>query len=305
MKTIQLGQSDLAVSQVGLGCMRMAGHSTEDARKIIETARENGINFFDHADIYGGGESERVFSEAIGMNASIREQIIIQSKVGIRRGWFDFSAEHIKESVDGILKRLNCDYLDVLLLHRPDALMEPEEIAEAFDALHSSGKVRHFGVSNFNPMQMKLAFRQSSFKPQANQLQLSLAHADLITEGTNVNVRNEEGSTKSSNVLDYCQLENVTVQAWSPMQFGAIKGAFLENTEYEQLLAKLEELGTETGFTPAALAIAWILRHPAKIQPIIGTMTPERIQAICDASDYRMPKQTWYELLNAAGYNLP
>lgn len=305
MKMIQLGQSDLAVSQIALGCMRMAGLSVDDACRVIDSARENGINFFDHADIYGGGDSERIFAKAIGMNPSVREQIILQSKVGIHQGTYDFSYEHIVQATEGILQRLNTDYLDVLLLHRPDALMEAEEVARAFDKLHSEGKVRHFGVSNFSPYQMDYAFSESRFQPQANQLQLSLAHADLITEGTNVNVRNEEGSSKSKGVLDYCRLNKVTVQAWSPLQFGAIKGNFLENPEYDKLSAKLEEIAKREGFTVAAIAIAWILRHPAGIQPVIGTMTPERIRDICQASDYLMSRRDWYDLLAAAGNNLP
>ncbi len=305
MRTIQLGQTDLAVSQIGLGCMRMARLSVADAARVIDTARENGINFFDHADIYGGGESETIFAKAIGMNASVREQIILQSKVGIRSGMYDFSYDHIMKSVDGILKRLNTNYLDVLLLHRPDALMEPEDVARAFDELHEAGKVRWFGVSNFNENQMKLTFSQSKFKPQANQLQLSLAHADMITEGTNVNVRSDEGASKTGAVLEYCRLENVTVQAWSPMQFGAIEGAFLENPEYQNVAEKLAEIGGREGFTVGATAIAWLLRHPARIQPIIGTMTPERIADICAAGDYQMRREDWYALLAAAGHTLP
>lgn len=305
MRTIQLGQTDLAVSQIGLGCMRMSRLSVIEAARVIETAREHGINFFDHADIYGGGESETIFSKGIGMNASIREQVILQSKVGIRSGMYDFSYEHIMKSVDGILERLNTEYLDVLLLHRPDALMEPEDIARAFEELHASGKVRWFGASNFNQNQMKLAYSQSQFKPQANQLQFSLAHADMITEGTNVNVRNDEGASKSGAVLEYCRLENVTVQAWSPMQFGQIEGAFLDNPAYQSVAEKLAEVGSREGFTVGATAIAWILRHPAKIQPIIGTMTPERIADICAAGDYQMRREDWYGLLKAAGHSLP
>ncbi len=305
MRTIQLGQTDLAVSQIGLGCMRMSRLSVAEAARVIATAREHGINFFDHADIYGGGDSETIFAKGIGMNASVREQIILQSKVGIRSGMYDFSYEHIMKSVDGILKRLNTDYLDVLLLHRPDALMEPEDIARAFEELHTAGKVRWFGGSNFNQNQMKLAFSQSAFKPQANQLQFSLAHADMITEGTNVNVRSDEGASKSGAVLEYCRLEGVTVQAWSPMQFGQIEGAFLDNPDYQNVADKLSEIGSREGFTVGATAIAWILRHPARIQPIIGTMTPERIADICAASDYQMRREDWYALLKAAGHSLP
>ncbi len=305
MRNIRLGQSDLAVSQIGLGCMRMAGLSVADASRVIETAREQGINFFDHADIYGGGDSERVFSKAIGMNTSVREQIILQSKVGIRQGYYDFSYEHIMKSVDGILHRLNTDYLDVLLLHRPDALMEPEEVSRAFDELHSAGKVRWFGVSNFNQNQMKLAFSHSEFKIQANQLQLSLAHPDLITEGTNVNVTNEDGSSKSSAVLEYCRLEEITVQAWSPMQYGQIEGNFLENPAYQELAEKLGEIAQREDLSVGAVAIAWLLRHPARVQPIIGTMTPERIRAICKASDFMMSRSDWYGLLKAAGHPVP
>src|SRR5665647_2451691 len=148
MRTMQLGTSGLQVPVIAVGCMRINGLTQPEAERFVQTSMESGANFFDHADVYGGGECESIFAEAIHMNSTVRERIILQSKCGIRQGQFDFSKDHILEAVDASLARLKTDYLDVMLLHRPDALVEPEEVAEAFDILHASGKVRNFGISN-------------------------------------------------------------------------------------------------------------------------------------------------------------
>ncbi|MDR0396478.1 MAG: aldo/keto reductase, partial [Oscillospiraceae bacterium] len=225
MRTIPLGKSGLTVPCVAVGCMRINKLSDLEAARFINAAIDAGANFFDHADIYGRGECETIFARAIGMSPKLREKMLIQSKCGIVPGrMFDFSREHILEAVDGSLKRLNTEYLDVLLLHRPDALVEPDEVGEAFDRLKSSGKVRHFGVSNQNPGQMKLL--QASLKQPivANQLQLSIPHAGLVAEGLHVNMQDDTGINRNGSTLDYCRLNEITVQPWSPFQYGFFEG---------------------------------------------------------------------------------
>lgn len=226
MKYINIGNGEIKASAIALGCMRIADKSVKEVAELINTALEEGINFFDHADIYGGGKSEEVFAEAIDMKPSIREKIIIQTKCGIRKGYYDFSKEHILKSVDGSLKRLKTDYIDVLLLHRPDTLMEPEEVAEAFSILHSSGKVRNFGVSNFNPMQIELLSKYLNQKLIINQLQFSIMHTGMIDSGFNVNMKVDQSIDRDGSVLEYCRLKNITIQAWSPFQYGFFEGTF-------------------------------------------------------------------------------
>ncbi|RKL67872.1 aldo/keto reductase [Salipaludibacillus neizhouensis] len=305
MKNIRLGNSSLEVGEISLGCMRMDQLSKTDAEEVIQNAMELGVNLFDHADIYGGGKSEEVFADAIGMNSSVREKMILQTKAGIRDGLFDFSKEHILESVDGSLKRLKTDYIDVLLLHRPDALMEPEEVAEAFTVLKKSGKVRNFGVSNQNPMQIELLKKYVNEDLIANQLQLSLMHTPMIDAGLNVNMQNDASINRDSAILEYSRINDMTVQAWSPFQYGMIKGVFVGNNDFPEVNAKLQELAEKKGVTDSAIAIAWILRHPAKIQPVVGTMNPDRLKDISKASDVELTKREWYELYLAAGNKLP
>ncbi|NCC48119.1 MAG: aldo/keto reductase family oxidoreductase [Clostridia bacterium] len=305
MKKIALGAGALNASEISLGCMRMADLSPLKARTMIETALEEGIDFFDHADIYGGGQSESIFAEAIGMNPSVRENLLLQSKCGIRKGSFDFSRDHILSSVDGILQRLKTDYLDVLLLHRPDTLVEPEEVAEAFSRLHSSGKVRHFGVSNQNPMQIELLNRYLGQRIIANQLQLSLTNTGMIDAGLNVNMEIDRSVVRDGSILDYCRLKDITIQAWSPMQFGFFEGVFIGHPRFAKLNTVLDRIASEREVTATAVAIAWILRHPARIQVIVGTMNPERLRDIAKASNVALTRQEWYELYLAAGNELP
>lgn len=305
MKSINVGNAGINASEIIFGCMRISSMELKDASKLINTAIEQGINFFDHADIYGGGKSEEVFSKAVGMNPGIREKIIIQSKCGIKPGEFDFSKEHILESTDKILKRLNTDYLDVLLLHRPDTLMEPEEVAEAFDILHTSGKVRNFGVSNQNPMQMELLGKFLNQKIIANQLQLSLTNTGMIDSGFNVNMEINPSIDRDGSVLEYCRLKDITIQAWSPFQYGFFEGVFLDNDKFPELNKKINEIAGKYGVTNSAIAIAWILRHPAKIQPVVGTTNAKRLIDICRASDVQLSRKEWYELYLAAGNKLP
>ena len=305
MKNINIGNSGVIASEISLGCMRIADMSKKEANLLINTALDEGITLFDHADIYGQGKSEEVFADAIDMNPSIREKIIIQSKCGIRSGFFDFSKEHILNSVDGILKRLKTNYLDILLLHRPDTLMEPEEVAEAFEILSNSGKVKKFGVSNQNPMQIQLLNKFLKDNIIANQLQLSLTNTGMIDSGLNVNMEIAPSIDRDGSVLEFCRLNDITIQPWSPFQYGFFEGVFLNNPKFKELNDKIEEFAKKYNVTKEAIAIAWILRHPAKMQPIVGTTNRDRIKAICKASDIVLSREEWYELYRAAGNKLP
>ncbi|WP_077624500.1 aldo/keto reductase [Sediminibacillus massiliensis] len=305
MKKLKLGTSDLQVGEISLGCMRINQLSKQDAEYVIRNAMEVGVDLFDHADIYGDGKSEEIFADAIDMNSSIREKMIIQTKCGIRDGLFDFSKEHILSSVDGSLERLKTDYIDILLLHRPDALMEPEEVAEAFTKLKESGKVRHFGVSNQNPMQIELLKRYLKDDLIINQLQLSLMFTPMIDAGLNVNMQHDPSIVRDNGILDYSRLNDMTIQAWSPFQYGMFKGVFVGNEDFPELNAKLQEIAEKKGVTDSAVAVAWILRHPAKIQPVVGTMNPGRLTEIAKASEIELSREEWYELYRAAGNKLP
>ncbi|OFW74952.1 MAG: aldo/keto reductase [Alicyclobacillus sp. RIFOXYA1_FULL_53_8] len=305
MRTIRLGSSTLEVPVVAVGCMRINSLGKSEAEHFVQTAIEEGANFFDHADIYGDGTCEEIFSDAIHMNDNIRETIILQSKCGIREGTFDFSKEHILESVDGSLKRLKTDYLDILLLHRPDALVEPEEVAEAFDILESSGKVRHFGVSNQNPMQMQLLQKSVKQPFVANQLQLSITNATMISNGINVNMENDAAVHRDGSVLDYCRLHDITIQPWSPFQYGFFEGTFLGNDKFSELNQKLDEIAAKYEVSNTTIVVAWLLRHPAHMQPIIGTMNIGRLKDSCRASDIYLTREEWYAIYRAAGNELP
>lgn len=305
MKRITIGNSALTASEISLGCMRMADLSKEDANKVINTALENGIDFFDHADIYGGGKSEEVFADAIDMNATIREKMILQSKCGIRQGFFDFSKEHIIASVEGSLKRLKTDYLDTLLLHRPDTLFEPEEVAAAFTELEKSGKVRHFGVSNQNPGQIELLKKYVDQELIANQLQFSIMHTGMIDTGFNVNMTIDSSLDRDGGILEYSRLNNMTIQAWSPFQYGFFEGVFLDNDKFPELNKVIDKIAADKGVTNSAIAVAWIQRHPASFQTVVGTMNPGRIADIAKASDVTLSREEWYEIYLAAGNQLP
>ncbi|WNB92558.1 aldo/keto reductase [Bacillus sp. NEB1478] len=306
MKKIRLGTSDLQAGEISLGCMRMADLSKQDARHVIENAMELGVNLFDHADIYGGGKSEEVFADAIDMNPSVREKMLIQTKCGIRKGFFDFSKEHILSSVDESLERLKTDYIDIFLLHRPDTLMNPEEVAEAFTRLKENGKVRYFGVSNQNPMQIELLKKYMKEDLIINQLQFSLMHTPLVDAGLNVNMQHDPSIVRDSSVLEYSRLNDMTIQAWSPFQYGMINGPFIGNNEkFPEVNAKLQEMAEKKGVTDSAIAIAWILRHPAKFQPVVGTMNPGRLSDIAQASHVEITREEWYELYRSAGNTLP
>ena len=305
MRTMRLGSSALEVPVVAVGCMRINSLDKAEAHRFVQTALEEGANFFDHADIYGGGTCEEIFADAIAMNASIREKIILQSKCGIRKGMFDFSKEHILEAVDGSLKRLKTDYLDILLLHRPDALVEPEEVAEAFDTLERAGKVRHFGVSNQNPTQIQLLKKSVKQPFVANQLQLSITNATMISNGINVNMENDSAVNRDGGVLDYCLLHDITIQPWSPFQYGFFKGVFLGNDKFPELNRKIDEIAEKYEVSNTTIAIAWLLRHPAHMQPVTGTMNVGRLKDCCKASDVHLTREEWYGIYRAAGNVLP
>ncbi len=303
MYKIEFGKSGLQVPTVAVGCMRISDKNEKEVSSFVETALENGANFFDHADIYGGGKSEIVFGKAI--SPSMRDKVIIQTKCGIRQGRFDFSYEHIINSVNGSLERLGTDYIDVLLLHRPDALMEPEEVAKAFSELESAGKVRHFGVSNQNPYQMQLLQSCLDMPICANQLQFGIMHAPMIQSGINVNMYNESAVNRDGGVLDFCRLNKITVQPWSPMQYGFFEGCFIDNEKFPEVNAKMQEIADKYGVSKTTIAFAWILRHPAKMQPVTGTTNLERLADCLKAADVLLTREEWYEIYRAAGNVLP
>ncbi|MHA7984232.1 aldo/keto reductase [Rathayibacter sp. CAU 1779] len=298
----------IEASNVVLGLMRILELSDEQIRNLVYTARDAGIDFFDHADVYGGDHGcERRFGDAMRFTGAEREQVYLQSKVGIRNGYWDFSKEHILESVDESLKALRTDYLDILLLHRPDTLMEPDEIAEAFDALHAAGKVRNFGVSNQTPGQTELLRRSLNQPIVANQVQLSITHANVLAQGVAANMNGLDQSIDRDNgILDYSRLNNITLQAWSPFQKGFFDGVFLGDREnYAELNDAIDDIAASYGVTPTAVAVAWITRHPANMQVVLGTTNPQRVADAAAGSDLPLTRPEWYRLFTAAGHTLP
>ncbi len=304
MKYIEIDKA-FSASVISLGCMRMTNLDEYKIDAIMNTALENGIDFFDHADIYGKGNCEKLFGDFLKRNPSVREKIKIQTKCAIHDGQFDFSKDHIIKSVEGSLSRLGVDYVDVLLLHRPDALMEPEEVAEAFDQLESSGKVKHFGVSNHHLMQIELLKTAVKHPLIINQLQFSIAEAGMVTSGMNVNMKNADSEMHDGFLLEYSRLKNMTIQAWSPFQFGFFKGSFVDHEDFPELNQKLLEIAEKYGITKTGVAAAWILRHPANMQVIAGTMNPDHLIEICKGADVTLSRSEWYEIYRAAGHCLP
>ncbi len=310
MKTFTLPGTDITVPEVVLGLMRIAEKTDDEIRTLVATAADAGIDFIDLADVYGRTphECEQRYGDAMRLTPSQRERVTIQTKCGIVKEplSFDFSYQHIVESVDGSLAALGTDYIDVLLLHRPDALVEPEEVARAFDDLSAAGKVRAFGVSNQNPGQIEL-LRASVKQPiVANQLQLSITHANLFTQGTAINMNGLDQSVDRDNgIVDYCRLHDIALQAWSPFQAGFFTGPFLGSPDYPELNAVIDRLAAQYGVPAEAIATAWILRHPAKWQVVLGTTTPARVTAAAAGSDVALTRGEWYELYRAAGHVLP
>ena len=305
MKKLNIVNGPQDVSVIIQGCMRMPELSNEQAAKVIRTAYDNGINFFDHATCYGAdGAAETRFGESFPLTGLKREDIIIQSKCGLcfDRNEFDWTKENILSSVDDSLRRLKIDYLDTLLLHRPDVLFDPEEVAEAFDILEKNGKVRFFGVSNLVPMQIELLKKYVKQNLVINQVQLSLEQSQLIDQALYMNNKTTEFSiNRDGHALDYCRLNDITIQAWSPLQIGMFGGTFIDNPDFPELNKVLQELADREGVSKTAVAIAWIVRHPAKMQAIIGTMNPSHIEDACAASKVQLSHHDWYALYLAAG----
>ena len=308
MKYCNLG--DLNASRIVMGCMRIGDKPLEQTEKVIVNACANGVNMFDLADVYGGGNAEKVFGVAIRDLEIPRKNYILQTKCGICKNadgaihHFNFSKEYILSSVEGSLKRLNTEYIDILLLHRPDALADPDEIGEAFERLQEDGKVRAFGVSNFSAMQMKL-FRSCGIEIVANQMQFSLGHTLPVDAGFYVNMSKDEAVTRAGDAMEYCRLKKIPVQAWSPLQYGFFEGVFVGNEKFPILNAELNAQAEKYGVTPSAIALAWVLRHPAFKQVVTGTTSPERMNELCKAADVNMSREDWYALYNATGKQLP
>ena len=313
MRTIDLGASGLMAPAISLGCMRMRDLEAADAVKVLEAAMKTGMNFFDHADIYGlNGHAETVFAEAVKMAGIKREDMLVQTKCGIVRkadntgnAAFDFSKGHIVASAEGSLRRLGMDYVDVYMLHRPDTLMEPGEVAEAFDELHRRGLVRYFGVSNQSGGQMRLLQKYMGHKLIVNQLQFSIVHTGMVDFGFNVNMKNAASMDHDGGLLEYCRLEDITIQAWSPYRLNDMSGVFIDHPDYPELNAVLGKLAEKYNVTKDAVATAWILRHPANMQVIVGSMNPGRVAAIAKAADVVLTRSEWYEVYMAAGNRLP
>ena len=296
----------ISVSRIAQGCMRIDRLTGAELDALIRSDLDAGISFFEHADIYGGnGRCEELFGNILREDPTLREKMVIQTKCGIRPGQYDFSREHILTSVDASLKRLGTDQVEFLVLHRPDTLVEPEEVAEAFTQLKEQGKVKKFGVSNHNAMQIALLNKYLPEPLVIDQLQFGLGHTVLVDAGLNVNMKNDESVNRDDSTLDFCRLNDITIQAWSPLQFGFIKGHFMGNPDFEGLNRKLEELGEAYGITSTAMAIAWILRHSAKIQPVVGSVNAQRMRDIAGAADVTITRKEWYDLYCATGKSLP
>jgi len=308
MRYITLGQDDKELSEIVLGMMRIKDKSVKEVEELVETALSVGINAFDLADIYGRGRCEELLGLVLKNRPDLREKMWIQSKCGIRIEeftYFDFSKDYIIKSVDGILQRLKIDHLDSLLLHRPDALMESDQVAEAFDLLYKQGKVRDFGVSNQNPMMMELLKKDVKQPLAVNQLQLSAAFTPGFESGFHVNMEDSQAAMRDGSIFEYCKLHDVVIQAWSVLQFGYFKGNFVGNEKFQALNQVLDRLAIKYGVTPSTIAISWILRYPAKMQAVVGTTNPKHLREVSQAANFSLTRKEWYEIYLAAGNNLP
>ena len=308
MRYITLGQDDKELSEIVLGMMRIEDKSVKEVEELVETALSVGINAFDLADIYGRGRCEELLGLVLKNRPDLREKMWIQSKCGIRIEeftYFDFSKDYIIKSVDGILQRLKIDHLDSLLLHRPDALMESDQVAEAFDLLYKQGKVRDFGVSNQNPMMMELLKKDVKQPLAVNQLQLSAAFTPGFESGFHVNMEDSQAAMRDGSIFEYCKLHDVVIQAWSVLQFGYFKGNFVGNEKFQALNQVLDRLAFKYGVTPSTIAISWILRYPAKMQAVVGTTNPNHLREVSQAANFSLTRKEWYEIYLAAGNDLP
>ncbi len=308
MEYIQFGESKEKVSKVILGLMRISDMSVDQVLDLCHAALDEGINFFDTADCYGNGRAEEILGEVFTREPDLRKKIFLQSKCGIRNEdgitWYDFSREHILNAVDASLSRLKCDHLDSLLLHRPDALMEVDEIAEAFTKLYKAGKVRNFGVSNCNPYQLQL-LKSLPFELCADQLQFSVCHTPMIDEGFDVNMKWDGSTVRAGGILEYCRVNDIAVQAWSTMQYGFFEGVYINNPKFPDLNRVLYRIAGEQNVNATAVALAWILRYPGKTQAVIGTTKIDRVRESARAADVKLSRKQWYELYQAAGNRLP
>lgn len=308
MRYITLGQDDKELSEIVLGMMRIKDKSVKEVEELVETALSVGINAFDLADIYGRGRCEELLGLVLKNRPDLREKMWIQSKCGIRIEeftYFDFSKDYIIKSVDGILQRLKIDHLDSLLLHRPDALMESDQVAEAFDLLYKQGKVRDFGVSNQNPMMMELLKKDVKQPLAVNQLQLSAAFTPGFESAFHVNMEDSQAAMRDGSIFEYCQLHDVVIQAWSVLQFGYFKGNFVGNEKFQALNQVIDRLAIKYGVTSSTIAISWILRYPAKMQAVVGTTNPKHLREVSRAANFSLTRKEWYEIYLAAGNNLP
>ena len=308
MRYITLGQDDKELSEIVLGMMRIEDKSVKEVEELVETALSVGINAFDLADIYGRGRCEELLGLVLKNRPDLREKMWIQSKCGIRIEeftYFDFSKDYIIKSVDGILQRLKIDHLDSLLLHRPDALMESDQVAEAFDLLYKQGKVQNFGVSNQNPMMMELLKKEVKQPLSINQLQLSAAFTPGFESGFHVNMEGDKAALRDGSVFEYCKLNDMVIQAWSVLQFGYFKGNFVGNEKFQALNQVLDRLAIKYGVTSSTIAISWILRYPAKMQAVVGTTNPKHLIEASQATNFNLTRKEWYEIYLAAGNNLP
>ncbi|CGE77740.1 TPA: aldo/keto reductase family oxidoreductase [Streptococcus pneumoniae] len=308
MRYITLGQDDKELSEIVLGMMRIKDKSVKEVEELVETALSVGINAFDLADIYGRGRCEELLGLVLKNHPDLREKMWIQSKCGIRIEeftYFDFSKDYIIKSVDGILQRLKIDHLDSLLLHRPDALMESDQVAEAFDLLYKQGKVRDFGVSNQNPMMMELLKKDVKQPLAVNQLQLSAAFTPGFESAFHVNMEDSQAAMRDGSIFEYCKLHDVVIQAWSVLQFGYFKGNFVGNEKFQALNQVLDRLAIKYGVTSSTIAISWILRYPAKMQAVVGTTNPKHLREVSQAANFSLTRKEWYEIYLAAGNNLP
>ena len=308
MRYITLGQDDKELSEIVLGMMRIKDKSVKEVEELVETALSVGINAFDLADIYGRGRCEELLGLVLKNRPDLREKMWIQSKCGIRIEeftYFDFSKDYIINSVDGILQRLKIDHLDSLLLHRPDALMEADQVAEAFDILYKQGKVRNFGVSNQNPMMMELLKKDVKQPLAVNQLELSAAFTPGFESGFHVNMEDSQAAMRDGSIFEYCKLHDVVIQAWSVLQFGYFKGNFVGNEKFQALNQVLDRLAIKYGVTSSTIAISWILRYPAKMQAVVGTTNPKHLREVSQAANFSLTRKEWYEIHLVAGNNLP
>lgn len=317
METVNIGGTNLPVSNIALGIMRMGTLSVEKSTQALQAAHEAGINYIDSADIYGNdpklgrGSSEIHFGQAFKRSGLHRDDFFIQSKAGLfansdnKITRYDSSKDHLLKAVDGILQRMGIDYLDLLAIHRPDPLMEPDQIAEAFDYLEASGKVRRFGVSNFNPQQIALLQQAVNQRLLVDQVQFGLGHTGMIDFGLHTNMTDDGSVNHDGGLIEYTRLHHMTIQTWSPFQYGTFAGTFINNPNFPELNDLLSKLADKYQVSKNAIAVAWILKHPAKMQVLIGTMNPDHIKDSAAGSEVTLTNQEWYDLYLAAGNTLP